>query len=97
MPHKVELVWQDGPARGGGGTAGKDDNGVAQWYDGDHLLIVVETEKSGREMAVVYITADEDLLEVRDSSTHDIYDAWGPESWSYWAKLDGKLPGELSA
>lgn len=91
---KAEIEWHKGPALGGVGTAGTE-NGISQWYDGDHLLIIVDTDNGGnpvREIATVYINADEDLFEVRDASTHDIYDAWGPESWSWWAKLDGKMP-----
>lgn len=89
---KAEIEWKEGPARGGAGTAGKDGTGIAQWNDGDHLLIIVERSDGTLETAVVYLNADEDLFEVRDASTHDIYDAWGPESWSWWAKLDGKMP-----
>jgi hypothetical protein len=94
---KTEIEWRKGPAQGGEGTAGKNEAGVPQWYDGDHLMIIVEVknDRTGdehREIAVVYLNADEDLFEVRDASTHDIYDAWGPESWSWYAKLDGKMP-----
>jgi hypothetical protein len=94
------LTWHKGPALGGVGTAG-EDNGVAQWYDGDHLIIIVDVknQRTGdeyRETAVVYLNADEDVFEVRDASTHDIYDAWSPEAWSWWAKLDGKYPEDAA-
>lgn len=80
------LEWHKGPAEGGQGTAGKNEDGVPQWWDGDRLLIIVETNQ-GREIAVVDISADEDYFDVRDASTGDTYDAWGPECWSWWAKL----------
>jgi endonuclease YncB( thermonuclease family) len=83
------LEWHKGPAEGGVGTAGANDDGVPQWWDGDRLLIVVETG-DGREIAVVDISADEEYFDVRDASTGDTYDAWGPECWSWWARLDEK-------
>lgn len=83
----ASLEWHKGPAEGGQGTAGKNEDGVPQWYDGDRLLIIVETNE-GREIAVVDISADEDYFDVRDASSGDTYDAWGPECWSWWAKLD---------
>jgi endonuclease YncB( thermonuclease family) len=82
----VTLQWHKGPAEGGQGSAGKNEDGVPQWWDGDRLLIIVETSE-GREIAVVDINADEDYFDVRDASTGDTYDAWGPECWSWWAKL----------
>lgn len=89
----VSLVWHRGPAEGGHGTGGPNEEGIestaSQWWDGETLLIIVETNK-GREFAVVHIAADEDYFRVTDASTGDIYDAWGPESWSWWAKLDKK-------
>lgn len=88
-PVSCNLEWHPGPANGGVGTAG-EKNGVSQWWDGDILLIIVETN-SGREFAVVHISADgDDYFEVRDASTGDDYDAWSPDEWSWWAKLDEK-------
>lgn len=88
---KTEIEWHKGPALGGEGTAGKNDEGVPQWYNGDLLLIKVETTER-TELAVVRIHADEDYFSVDDASTGDTYDAWGPECWYWWAKLDGKIP-----
>jgi hypothetical protein len=84
---KTELEWHEGPARGGLGTAGKNADGVAQWFNGDRLLLIIDTNK-GREIAVVDISADEDVFDVHDASTGDLFDAWEPHSWSWWAKLD---------
>lgn len=87
------LKWHKGPALGGEGTAGKNDEGVPQWYDGDRLLIIVEMT-SGDEMAIVDIIADEDLFQVKDATTGDTYDAWEPAQWSWWAKFNKhNLPG----
>ena len=81
------LEWHKGPAEGGTGTAGKcGETGKHLWWNGDRLLIIVETNQ-GREIAVVDIEADEDYFNVRDASTGETYDAWEPESWSWWAKL----------
>ncbi len=88
----VRLDWRKGPANGGEGTAGTNDEGIPQWYDGDRLLIVIETNK-GREVAVVDIDCDEHYFNVKDASSGDAYDAWEPKDWSWWAKLDkGSLP-----
>lgn len=81
------LKWHKGPALGGEGTAGKNDEGVPQWYDGDRLLIIVETTGDD-EMAIVDIIADEDLFQVKDATTGDTYDAWEPAQWSWWAKFN---------
>lgn len=86
VSHGASLEWHKGPAEGGQGTAAKNEDGVPQWWDGDRLLIIVETD-NGREIAVVDISADEDYFCVRDASTGDTYDAWGPGCWSWWAKL----------
>lgn len=81
------LDWHKGPAEGGHGTAGTNDEGVPQWYDGDRLLIIIETNK-GREMAIVDISCDEHFFRTTDASSGDAYDAWDPSVWSWWAKLD---------
>jgi hypothetical protein len=83
------LIWNAGPPQGGGGTAGKDDNGAALFYNGDRLLLIIDTNH-GREMAVIDIDCDEDYFRVTDASTGDNFDAWGPESWEWWAVLDKK-------
>lgn len=84
-----QLEWHEGPARGGQGTSGSDEDGYSRWYDGDRLMIIVETNV-GRQMAIVDIDADEHYFRVTDASTEDSYDAWGPEDWSWWARLDKK-------
>lgn len=89
----AELQWHPGPARGGEGTAGAKD-GVSQWFDGDLLLIIVETN-GGREFAVVRIDCDEHYFSVYDASSGDDHAAWGPESWEWYAKLDeSNLPSQ---
>lgn len=82
--------WQKGPANGGVGTAG-EKGGVSQWYDGDLLMIVVETTR-GREIAVVRISCDEDWFSVTDTSTGEEYDAWDPEQWAWWALINEAPP-----
>lgn len=86
---KTEIEWIKGPALGGEGTAGKNEEGVPQWYDGDRLLILIETNK-GREIAVVDLDCDEHYFNVTDASSGDVYDAWEPSSWSWYAKLNSK-------
>ena len=83
------LKWHEGPARGGVGTAGVSDDGIPQWYDGDTLIIVIETNQ-GRAYGIVSLSCDEHYFRVIDASTGDEYDSWGPESWSWWAKFDTK-------
>lgn len=93
----ASLEWHKGPAEDGEGTAGKNEDGVPQWWDGDRLLIIIETN-NGREIAVVDISADEDAFDVRDASSGYTYDAWGPECWSWWAKLTKhNLPPNVKA
>ena len=82
----ASLEWHKGPAEAGAGTAETNDEGLPQWYSGDRLLIIIETNR-GREIAVVDIDADEHYFRVTDASSGDIYDAWQPEDWSWWAKL----------
>lgn len=82
----ASLEWHKGPAEGGVGTAETNDEGLTQWYNGDRLLIIIETNR-GREIAVVDIDADEECFLVTDASSGDTYDAWAPEDWSWWAKL----------
>jgi hypothetical protein len=81
------LTWHKGPASGGVGTAGSREDGTSLWWDGDLLLILVETN-SGRETALVSISCDEHYFSVIDANTGDAYGDWGPESWSWWAKLE---------
>lgn len=83
------LEWHPGPAQGGGGTAGKDANGVSSWYNGDRLMIIIDTNK-GREVAVVDIDCDEDYFRVNDAGSGESYDAWGPYDWLWWAELTDK-------
>ncbi len=66
--HSAILAWHKGPAGGGEGTAGKDENGAPLFYNDDRLLLIIETNK-GREIAVVDIDCDEDYFDVRDAPT----------------------------
>jgi hypothetical protein len=87
--------WNKGPALGGGGTQGECTERWPSglWGDGDTLLIAVEvtnrnsTEDTRWEYAAVRIACDEHYFELWDMSTGDIYDAWMPESWSWWAQI----------
>lgn len=82
------IIWQKGPALGGGGTAGTDkENGAPLFYDGDMLLIRIDCDP-GPGFAVVSIACDEGYFKVTDMGTGDDYDDWGPAEWSWWAKLD---------
>lgn len=92
----VPLEWHKGPASGGSGTAETASDGTPQWYDGDRLIILIETNH-GQEIAVVDIDCDEHYFSAKDASSGDEYDAWGPESWSWWAKLTPRhLPPNAS-
>ena len=93
----ASLEWHKGPAENGEGTAGKDEEtGAPLFYNGDRLLLIIETNK-GREIAVVDIDCDEDYFRVTAASSGDDFDAWGPEAWSWWAKLDKRnTPPALS-
>lgn len=86
--HAKTITWMPGRAQGGGGTAGKDEaNGAPLFFNGDRLLLIIETDL-GREMAVVDIDCDEDYFRVTEVTSGEGFDTWGPESWSWWAKLD---------
>jgi hypothetical protein len=84
------LVWMRGPANGGGGTAGIID-GVPNWWDGDLLLVVVETN-AGRDVSAVRVSADGPHLSFVNAGTGDDDFGWGSEDIAWWAKLDGCLP-----
>jgi hypothetical protein len=79
------LEWHKGPAEGGTGTAGKDDKGHDLWWDGDCLLVIVETNH-GREVSVIHITSDEETFSISDSNG-DLW-GWDTTDISWWAKLD---------
>ena len=81
-----KLDWHKGPAEGGTGTAPDAKDGKDMWWDGDTLLVIVETNKC-REIVVLNVSADEDDFSVTDCYG-DYYSDWGPECWSWWAKLD---------
>lgn len=89
-PAATLLEWHKGVE----GTAGKDEEGVAQWYDGDRLLVIVETNQ-GREISVVHISCDDDFFSLTDSNG----EAWGWEitDIEWWALLDKRnLPQSSS-
>lgn len=78
----AELTWHRGTDEG---TAGKDKDGKALWWDGDCLLVIVETNK-GREIATVRISCDDEMFELYDSNG-DVF-PWELSDISWWAKLD---------
>ena len=84
------LMWVRGPANGGGGTAGIKD-GVPNWWDGDLLLVVVETNV-GRDVSAVRVSADGPHLSFVNAGTGEDDFGWGSEDISWWAKLDGCIP-----
>ena len=43
------LQWHKGPAEGGTGTAGKDDQGRDRWWDGDRLLVETNHAADSKE------------------------------------------------
>ena len=88
----ASLEWHKGPALGGEGTAGKDEEtGAPLWWNNDCLLIVVETN-SGRELAIVNIDCDEDYWRVTEATTGEDYGDWGPECWAWWTYIRKSLP-----
>lgn len=81
------INWHEGPARGGGGSFGKDSKGRALWGDGDRLLIAVELSNGGLDIAKVVISTDGETFSVlMDDDTGDDYGDWSPDDWSWWAK-----------
>lgn len=68
------------------GTAGKDESGVPQWWDGDLVLVIVETNR-GRDIAVVRISCDEHYFHAYEQNDNDEF-GWMPDQWEWWAKLD---------
>lgn len=77
-----------------GGPAGRNNDGAPLFQNGDRLIIIVETT-AGREMAIVDIDCDEDYFRATDASSGEPFDAWGPNAWTWWAKLDkSNLPPE---
>jgi len=87
-----DLVWHPGPANGGGGTAQDELAGTKRswWWDGELLLIVVELQ-SGYIVRLVHVDADGTYLSFRDPDTDDDI-GYGPESISWWAKIEESLP-----
>lgn len=78
----ASLEWHKGTDEG---TAGKNSKGVAQWYDGDTLLAIVETNH-GREISVVHISCDEHYFSLEDSNG-EMW-GWGLDDIEWWARLD---------
>lgn len=91
-PTVKKLHWIEGPARGGTGTAGKR-NGIDYWWDGDLLLVVVDTN-GGPETFLVRVYADGDQLAMHDPYTQDDNFGYSPSDVSWYAKVDKALPGE---
>ena len=86
----ASLEWIRGPANGGGGTAGIID-GVPNWWDGDLLLVIVETN-SGRDVSAVRVSADGPYLSFLNPSTGEYDFGWDSEDIAWWAKIDECLP-----
>jgi len=90
-----ELVWNAGPAQGGGGTAQDEmpqDHGYSSWWrDGELLLVIVDTN-SGPEVSAVRVTADGDMLGFINAATDDEDFGWMDSDIAWWAKLDDILP-----
>ena len=84
------ITWNLGPANGGEGTAG-NRNGVPWWWDGDLLLVVVDTN-GGPEVSLVRVSADGDQLAFLDAATGDDNFGYTPEDVAWWAKLDPLPP-----
>ena len=88
---KTVLEWHKGPDLGGEGTAGKDEQGRALWYDGDVILAVFELI-GGREYYILFISCDEDFFSVKDTEGNE-FCAWSINDVSWWAKItDEVLP-----
>ena len=85
-PCCVSLVWMPGPANDGEGTAGHD-----LWWDGETLLVIVDT-MGGPETFLVLVQADGSQLSFVDRSTGNDDFGYGAGNISWWAKLEGILP-----
>ena len=81
----TELIWHEGPANGGGGTAGKRE-GAPWWYDGETIIAIFETT-TGREIVILRVLADESGLSFTDTTTGDDFSAWSDLDIHWWAKL----------
>ena len=92
-PCCVSLVWMPGPANGGGGTAEHEEHATHRswWYDGQLLLVVVDTN-SGPEVSTVRVNADGDMLGFTNAATGDDDFGWTDTDISWWAILDDILP-----
>lgn len=87
-----EIRWMPGPANDGEGTAGKDSNGNDLWWDGDLLLITIDTV-GGRETTLIHVAADGDQLGMIDPLSGDYLCDYGFDEIEWWARLDeGNLP-----
>jgi hypothetical protein len=88
-----DLVWNPGPAEGGGGTAQEHSPSpdIPWWQDGDLLLVIVE-RNDGPEVSCVRVHADGDMLDFSNAATGDFDFGWTDRDISWWARLDGILP-----
>ena len=93
LPQLVRhLTWVAGPARGGPGTAGTHhSDGYGMWWDGDLLLVIVETA-GGREISLVRVSADGDQCSMNNPNTGDDDFEYSPQDVSWWADLSESLP-----
>ena len=90
VPCSASLVWHAGPAQGGQGTAGSR-SGRSWWWDGELLLLVVETN-AGPNVSLVKVNADGDLLGFWDPETGDDNLGYASEDIAWWAKIEESLP-----
>ena len=92
VPCSVSLVWMPGPANGGGGTAEHDEDAIHRswWYDGQLLLVIVNTN-SGPEVSCIRVCADGDMLGFVNAATDEDF-GWSDTDISWWAILDSILP-----
>lgn len=85
-PASIDLLeWFPGPAGGGTGTAGRRD-GSHWWWDGDLLLVQVETNL-GVEMTMRRVQADGGHLSFVDPVTGDDDFGYMGDDIMRWAKL----------
>jgi len=75
-----------GPSQGGEGTAGMRD-GYPIWYDGETLLILVDTV-GGKSIHCCAVHADGDQLSFCDPETGDDNFGYTDKDIDWWARLD---------
>lgn len=79
------LKWKRGPKNGGEGTAGMRGS-LGNWWDGDHLLCVVNLCGGDRDIFAAVVLADGDQVGLSDDNGDDI--GWLPDDLSWYAKIE---------